>query len=62
MSVNLLVQNMNHIYLSYPETESIIVCPIGHPLISTPIYGKEKSAIFHDGRRKYSYGQITRVN
>lgn len=26
---------MNHIYLSYPETESIIVCPVGHPMIST---------------------------
>ncbi len=26
---------MNHIYLSYPEIESIIVCPVGHPMIST---------------------------
>lgn len=34
-SVNLVVQNMNHIYLSYPETESMNVCPVGHPLIST---------------------------
>ena len=54
---------MNHIYLSYPEIESMNVCPVGHPLISTPIYGKEKCAIFHDGTRwkekvlyEYNYG------
>lgn len=35
-SVNLIVQNMNHIDLSNPEIESINACPVGHPFISTP--------------------------
>ena len=45
---------MNHIYLSYTEIESMNVCPVGHPLISTPIYAKEKCAIFHDENREYT--------
>lgn len=52
---------MNQIYLSYPEIESMNVCPIGHPLISTLIYGKEKSAIFHEKRRNKLYGQPVRL-
>lgn len=55
MSVNLLVQNMNHIYLSYPETESIIVCPVGHPLISTLCLWEREICNFSRWKEKLLY-------
>lgn len=49
---------MNHIYLSYPETESIIVCPVGHPMISTLCLWEREICNFSRGRRDPNINDI----
>lgn len=50
-----MVQNMNHIYLSYPETESINVCPVGHPSISTLCLWEREMRNFSRKEGEYIY-------
>ena len=50
-SVNLVGSKLNHIYLSDPKIESIIVCPIGHPMISTHYLWEREICNFSRGRR-----------
>ena len=44
-----MVQNMNHIYLFYPETESINVCSVGHPSISILCLWEREMCNFSQG-------------
>ncbi len=45
---------MSHIYLSYPEIESMNVCPVGHPLISTHYLWEREICNFSREQRRYS--------